>query len=228
MNPRLAEIFPPLGLRITAGPLELRGIGDAEMLALLEVVRGGIHAPERMPFTFPWTDASPEDLPFNYLQWWARGMASWSREAWSLDLCALWDGEVVGVQGVATRDFLTFRYGETGSWLGAPFQGRGIGTAMRRAMCTFLFEHLDFEFITSVAFGDNPASLRVSEKLGYRDNGIAWDNPRGHRATTRRLLLLPEDFVAGEEPVAVEGVEAMRRFIGLDGPQPISDLATLG
>lgn len=215
MHPRLAEIFPPLGLRITRGPLELRGIGDEEMLALLGVVQGGIHAPERMPFLFPWTDASPQDLPFKYLQWWARGMATWSREAWALDLCALWEGEVVGVQGVATSDFLTFRYGETGSWLGSGFQGRGIGTAMRQALCAFLFDHLDFEFITSVSFEDNPGSLRVSEKLGYRDNGIAWSSPRGTRATSRRLLLLPEDFVRGE-PITVEGAEPLRRFIGLE------------
>lgn len=215
MHPRLAEIFPPLGLRITRGPLELRGIGDEEMLALLRVVQGGIHAPERMPFLFPWTDASPQDLPFTYLQWWARGMATWSREAWALDLCALWEGEVVGVQGVATSDFLTFRYGETGSWLGSGFQGRGIGTAMRQALCAFLFDHLDFEFITSVSFEDNPGSLRVSEKLGYRDNGIAWSSPRGTRATSRRLLLLPEDFVRGE-PITVEGAEPLRRFIGLE------------
>ena len=215
MHPRLAEIFPPLGLRITRGPLELRGIGDEEMLALLRVVQGGIHAPERMPFLFPWTDASPQDLPFKYLQWWARGMATWSREAWALDLCALWEGEVVGVQGVATSDFLTFRYGETGSWLGSGFQGRGIGTAMRQALCAFLFDHLDFEFITSAAFASNPSSLRVSEKLGFRDNGISWNAPRGERAVTRRLLLLPEDFVRGE-PITVEGVEPLRRFIGLD------------
>lgn len=215
MDARLAEIFPPLGLRVTCGPLELRGIGDSEMLGLLDVVRDGIHAPERMPFTVPWTDAGASDLPFNYLQWWARGLASWSRDAWTLDLCALWEGRVVGVQGVSTTDFLTFRFGETGSWLGRRFQGHGIGTAMRQALCTLLFDHLDFEFITSAAFSDNPGSLRVSEKLGYRDNGVGWDKPRGRRTELRRLLLLPEDFVRGD-PIAVAGVEPLRRFIGLD------------
>ena len=215
MDPRVAEIFPPLGVRVTCGPLELRGIGDTEMLALLDVVQDGIHDPDRMPFFFPWTDAPASEMPLSYLQWWTRGLATWSREAWSLDLCALWEGEVVGVQGVATQDFLTFRYGETGSWLGRRFQGRGIGTAARQALCALLFDHLDFEFITSAAFTDNPASLRVSEKLGYRDNGISWSKPRGTRAVTLRLLLLPEDFVRGE-PITVEGIEPLRRFIGLD------------
>ncbi|MDN5570933.1 MAG: GNAT family N-acetyltransferase [Propionibacteriaceae bacterium] len=214
-DPRLVAIYPPLGLRVTCGPLELRGIGEPEVLALLDVVREGVHAPEFMPFTFPWTDAPAADLPLNYLQWWWRGMATWQPDEWALDLCVLWEGEVVGVQGVATRDFLTLRYGETGSWLGRRFQGRGIGTAMRQAMCTLLFDHLDFEFITSAAFSDNPASLRVSEKLGYQNNGAAWQTRRGDSSTTQRLLLLKEDFVRGPA-IEVEGVAAMREFIGLE------------
>ena len=40
---------------------------------------------------------------------------------------------------------------------------------MRQMICAFLFDHLDFEEITSGAFTDNPASLAVSRKVGYRD-----------------------------------------------------------
>lgn len=215
MDPRLAEIYPPLGLHLRSGRLELRGIGDAEVLALLEVVKGGVHPAEHMPFSFPWTDVEPADLPLNYLQWWWRGMALWSTDAWNLDLCVLVDGEVVGVQGVATQDFLTLRFGETGSWLGQRFQGQGIGTAMRRALCTLLFEHLDFEFVTSAAFADNPASLRVSEKLGFRDNGQRRYARRGGPAELRHLMLNREDFVPDPD-LEVTGAGAMRRFIGLD------------
>ena len=168
-----------------------------------------------MPFTYPWTDAPRDELPLNYLQWWWRGMATWSKDAWSLDLCVLWEGEVVGVQGVSTRDFLTLRYGETGSWLGQRFQHRGIGTAMRQAMCALLFDHLGFEFITSSAFSDNPASLRVSQKLGYRSNGLDWQARRLSSATSERLLLTREDFVRGA-PIDVEGLAPLRRFIGVD------------
>lgn len=215
MDARMSEIFPPLGLRLRSGPLELRGIGDTEMLDLLEVVKFGVHPADQMPFSFPWTDVDPADLPLNYLQWWARGMALWSRDAWSLDLCVLWDGQVVGVQGVATQDFLTLRFGETGSWLGQRHQGAGIGTAMRRAMCTLLFEHLDFEFVTSAAFADNPASLRVSEKLGFRDNGQRRYARRGDPAEMRHLMLNREDFTPDPD-LEVEGAGPLRHFIGLD------------
>lgn len=210
----MVEIFPPLGLRVRAGSLELRGIGEEEVLSLLTVVQGGIHPPEQMPFAFPWTDASPDDLPLNYLQWWWRGMALWSPDAWSLDLCVLWEGEVVGVQGVATKDFLTVRSGETGSWLGQRFQGQGIGTLMRRTLCTLLFDHLDFAFVTSAAFTDNAASLRVSEKVGFRGTGEDQQVRRGESASMKRLLLTREKFT-GVPDMEVEGVEALRRFIGL-------------
>lgn len=214
MNPRMAEIFPPLGLRLSSGPLELRGIGEDEVLALLDVVASGVHPPDQMPFSFPWTDAEPADLPLNYLQWWWRGMALWSTDAWNLDLCVLWDGDVVGVQGVATQDFLTLRFGETGSWLGQRYHGRGIGTAMRRALCTVLFEHLDFEFVTSAAFADNAASLRVSEKLGFHDNGHRRSSRRGGPADLRYLMLTREDFTPDPQ-LEVEGIPALRSFIGL-------------
>lgn len=213
-DPRLAEIFPVLGLRITCGPLELRGIGEVEVLDLLDVVRGGIHEPEAMPFAFPWTDAPADELPLNYLQWWARNLADFRRDAWAINLAAFWDDRLVGVQGVETRDFLTTRVGETGSWLGLPFHGRGIGTAMRRAWCAFLFDELGFEAITSAAFADNPASLRVSQKVGYADNGVTWVKRRGARAESRQLLLRPGDLVRGE-PIAVTGADAVRRLIGL-------------
>ncbi len=67
--------------------------------------------------------------------------------------------------------FPTLRVFETGSWLGRRFQGHGIGTRMRQAMCTLAFDHLGFEEVTSAAFLDNPASLGVSRKVGYVPNG---------------------------------------------------------
>lgn len=214
---RLANTFPPLGLRVTSGALELRGIGTQEVLALIDVVRDGIHHPDSMPFLMPWTDVDPAEIPVNYLQWWWRSMALFTRDAWELNLCVLWHGEVVGVQGVSTRHFPTLRFGETGSWLGRRFQGNGIGTAMRQAMCALLFDELGFEFITSAAFVDNQASMRVSYKVGYRDNGLDWHMPRTERGAQQRLLLLPEDLVRGQ-PITVTGAEAMRRFIDIDEP----------
>jgi RimJ/RimL family protein N-acetyltransferase len=213
----IGDVLPALGLRITAGPLELRGITDEDLVTLGALAVGGVHDPERMPFYHPWTEASSLELPLKFAQYHWSLRASWSPQKWELNLGVWRDGVLLGVQGIATENFLVTRTGETGSWLGRAHHGRGTGTAMRQAMCAFLFDHLGFEEITSGAFTDNPASLAVSRKVGYRDNGVRRLKRReGELATNLGLVLTPEDFVRGEHPLEVHGLAPFRRSIGLD------------
>src|SRR5688500_115597 len=67
--PTVADLRPLLGLRITAGPIELRGITDDDLAALAELAGQGVHAPEAMPFFFPWTDVPADELPRNFAQY---------------------------------------------------------------------------------------------------------------------------------------------------------------
>ncbi|HET8961993.1 GNAT family protein, partial [Nocardioides sp.] len=165
----------------------------------------------------PWTDVPAGLLAGNLVQYHWRTRADFSPEKWDLNFGVWRDGELLGTQGVATEHFLVTRTGETGSWLGLEHQGQGIGTAMRQAMCAFLFDHVGFEEITSGAFSDNPASLGVSRKVGYRANGVRRLKRReGELATNLGLVLSPGDLVRGEHPLEVEGVAPFRRSIGLD------------
>jgi RimJ/RimL family protein N-acetyltransferase len=217
MTTTLTDLFPAFGLRITSGPIELRGITDQDLVSLVDLARGGIHEPERMPFLVPWTDATAEELPLRFAQYHWRGRADFAPDGWDLNLAVLHEGTLVGVQGIGTRHYLVTRSAETGSWLGREFQGRGIGTAMRRAMCAFAFDHLDAAEITSGAFTDNPASLAVSAKVGYAENGRTRRERRpGELASTIELVLTPDTFVRGEHPLEVEGLAAFRRSVGLD------------
>src|SRR5438105_1843741 len=143
--------LPMLGLRITAGPLELRGTTDDLLGPLADLAIAGIHAPDVMPFSTPWTLATAEELPRNLAQFYWGRRAAFSVAAWSAELSVFWEGELAGVQGIEARDYLVTRTGETGSWLGRGFQGRGIGTAMRQVICAFAFDHLDAEYMTSGA-----------------------------------------------------------------------------
>lgn len=212
----LADVLPALGLRVTAGDLELRGVTDDLVVELADLAARGIHDPERMPFSFPWTDAAPEEFHRSFGQYHWRTRAEFSLASWVLNLAVLHRGEVVGVQGVNTSDFLVTRTGETGSWLGRAHQGRGLGTAMRQVMCAFLFDHVGFTEITSGAFTDNPASLTVSAKVGYVANGTVRYNRRGEQADMTQLLLTPDAFRRGPQVLDVEGLGAFRRSIGLD------------
>jgi RimJ/RimL family protein N-acetyltransferase len=100
-----------------------------------------------------------------------------------LELAVVRDGVVAGSQGVGGRHFTVLREVHTGSWLGRRHQGQGIGTQMPAV------QGLAAQWAVSAAFEDNPASLGVSRKLGYRDDGFEWHLVRGRPAQTRRLRL---------------------------------------
>ena len=155
-------------------------------------------------------------MPLGFAQYHWRCRAEFSPTKWSALFAVSWKGELVGTQGLETQDYLVTRSGETGSWLGRRYQGRGIGTAMRQVLCAFAFDHLDAEYVTSAAFADNQASLAVSKKVGYEDQGWSPFSRLGKQARLRRLLLEPANLVRYEHPLIVSGLAEFRRSIGLD------------
>lgn len=211
----LADLHPVLGLRVRAGDLELRGLTDDDLLDLCELAHHGIHDPARMPFAQPWTDAPPDELTRRTSEYHWLTRATWSPQHWSLQLGVWRDGQLVGCQGLEARDYLVTHTAETGSWLGLAHQGQGIGTAMRRVICAFAFDHLDAVEVTSSAFADNPASLAVSRAVGYLDNGTNRMQRRpGELAHEVRLTLTRDALVRGPE-LQVEGLAPVRRVMGL-------------
>lgn len=218
MGVTIAALLPLLGLSVTAGPIQLCGITDDDLPELAALARTGIHDPDVMPFAVPWTDVPDDQFLQAFARYHWQTRASFSIEAWDLNLGVRFEGALVGVQGFSTKDFLVTRTGETGSWLGRAYQGRGIGTAMRQAMCAFVFDHLGAVEVTSGAFTDNPASLGVSRKVGYQPSGIRRLQRRpGELALNQTLVLRPEAFRRGPHPLHVEGLSAFKRSIGLDG-----------
>lgn len=216
MTTTAAMMLPLLGLRVQAGPVELRGITDDLLGPLADLAVAGIHAPDTMPFSFPWTAVPSEDLPRNFAQHHWKVRSSFGPDSWSAEFAVFWNGELAGIQGIGTKDYLVTRTGETGSWLGLAFHRKGIGTAMRQVLCAFMFDHLGADHITSAAFTDNPASRAVSRKVGYAENGWRRVQRQGRPATMVTLLLERENFVRFDHALTVEGLPEFRRSIGMD------------
>ena len=87
---------------------------------------------------------------------------------------------------------------------------------MRQALCAFMFDHLGAAEVTSAAFVDNPASLAVSRKVGYRENGVTRLKRREDElALSQRLVLTAETLNRAEHEVRVEGAGPLRMFLGL-------------
>jgi RimJ/RimL family protein N-acetyltransferase len=208
--------LPLLGLRIAAGPIELQGITDDLLGPLADLAVEGIGSPGRPPFLTPWKTEPPQDLPRFFAQYYWRLRAEFSPGRWTAPLAVLWDGEPAGVQELFGDQYLVNRITETGSWLGRRFQGRGIGTAMRQVIAAFAFDHLDAQYVTSAAFSDNVASVSVSRKVGYTENGMDIWAREGKPVPHQRFLLSRGNLVRYEYPLMITGLAAFRRSIGLD------------
>lgn len=208
------DLWPPYGIVVRSGDLTLTPIVDEDLPGLVDLVLSGIHDPDRFPFLTPWTRTPPAEMPAMFAGYHWSQRAAFSRAHVSIDFAVRREGELVGTQGFAGGAYAITRSAETGSWLAQRFQGQGVGTRMRQAVCGFLFDHLDAAEVTSGAWVDNPASLAVSRKVGYREGDLSRKARDGRLVMDRRLVLTADDLVHGN-PVEVTGVEPLRAFLGL-------------
>ena len=201
--------WPLWDIRIRTPRLELRPVREAEMADLSELIDGGIHDPATMPFLIPFTDAPNPQRAHDSYRFWMGCWAGWSVESWRLVLAAYSDGRCVGSQDVQATDFPTLRTVTTGSWLGLPHQGHGLGREMRAAVLQLAFEGLGAQRAATEAFEDNVASLRVTESLGYHRNGSEVVRRRDGRATVLRYVLERDDWEPRRrDDIALDGLSA--------------------
>lgn len=212
----LRDLWPLYALRVRTGALELRYPTEAELPAFAGIIEAGLHPKGEMPFGMAWTDPPTAQRNVASYQWWMGSRGRWSTESWALTLGAYEHGRPVGFQDVRGDEYLKFRTVHTGSWLGLPDQGRGIGKLMRQAVLAFAFDHLGARFAETSAFLDNQASTRVSLGVGYEPNGVGELAPHGVPRPTQLFRMSLEGWRARPRPeVTVEGLEACRHMFGL-------------
>ncbi len=206
----------PLASLVLQTPrLVLRLPTDAELLALATVAQAGVHDPSKMPFLVAWTDPSPTFVA-DFIAYHRAVREQWHPDHWRLELGVFLDGQPVGVQVIDAKRFA--QEGTTGSasWLGQAWQGRGYGTEMRTAILELAFGGLGARAAVSGAFVDNPASARVSAKLGYVHDGVRWPRVRGRAVREERFRVTRERFEATEHvPVTIHGLDDCRALFGV-------------
>ena len=213
----MSDIWPLFDLRVSTPRLELRYVDDELGHALARLAAHGIHDPDFMPFSVPWTDAASPQLERNTLQYYWRGRAEITPSSWTVDFAVLCEGEVVGSTGLFSHDFLVLRQFETGSWLGRAHQGRGIGKELRIAALHLGFIGFGAEWATTGAFEDNAASLGVTRGLGYALAGRRRTVSRGAARTLEGYEMHRDHFLAGvrRDDVELHGVDACLPLLGL-------------
>jgi RimJ/RimL family protein N-acetyltransferase len=209
-------LWPIFGLRLTTDRLDLRPVSDSDLDELASLAGHGIHDPSSTPpWASLWTDRYGSEFQQSFAQYFWAQRARWSPAGWTLPFAVRAGGAIVGVQQIEAVDFPNLLTVSTSSWLGRLHQGGGLGTEMRGAVLSFAFDTLGAEIAISSALIHNPASRRVSEKLGYRRNGVRRENVAGKPVEAALFLLTRERWVA--DPVVsatAEGVESCLELLG--------------
>ena len=205
---QLVDVWPLADLELSTPRLTLRPIRDDDLGPLADAANAGIHDPAVMPFARPWTDADPRTLgrELAMYQWHVRSAAR--RDDWTINFVVLLDDQPVGSQSLRAKNFDVLRTVSSGSWLTRAVQGRGLGTEMRAAILLFSFDLLHAEFAASGAAAWNEASLAVSRRLGYRENGMTRHETRpGEVIDHVELRLAASEFIRPEWKLTVSGFE---------------------
>jgi RimJ/RimL family protein N-acetyltransferase len=210
-----ADYWPPFGLTLTTPRLTLRAVRDEDIPAAIGAALSGVHEPGRSPFSTPWTDAPPHELGTNMAQWYWKCRSSMTPGDWTLVLGIWHDGDFIGCQDVAAKDFTTLKTVSTGSWLRQSAQGRGLGTEMRAAVALYAFDYLGAELAESEAAVWNEASLGVSRSLGYELNGVTRAVWGGKPQEVQKVRLTPATFRRPDWTLQVQGHPAAAKYLGI-------------
>jgi len=145
------------------GSVHLELLGEAHLGA----VGAMLSDPDVLRFTRV-PEPTPADFPQQWLATYEAGRREGTREAFAaLD----GDGRLVGLAlafGIDAKE----GEAELGYVVAPEARGRGVGTAILRALTDWAFAATAVERIRLVVDVENPASLRVAEGAGYVREGV--------------------------------------------------------
>jgi RimJ/RimL family protein N-acetyltransferase len=204
--------WPLFDLRLRCRDVRLRAVRESDLSHLGAVLPGDVGHDPRLELLPSLSDAENERRLFYQGYWQALG--TWSPSSWTLHMAVEYDGELVGVQTLEGEDFPRLRTVDSASWLVPAVRGRGVGVAMRIAVLGLAFDHLGAVAAITSATVDNAASLGVSRRIGYTDNGIGLIVETGGVATLQHLRLTADRWQHGAE-VTVDAFPPCRPWFGL-------------
>ena len=90
-----------------------------------------------------------------------------------------------------------------GYWLAEPYWGKGFATEAAAAVLSHAFKTRDVDRVASGVFADNPGSLNVQRKLGFKLTGhdTIWSPARGEIVDHVETELTRRDFIAAGHAV---------------------------
>ncbi|MDT0161341.1 MULTISPECIES: GNAT family N-acetyltransferase [Bacillus] len=121
-------------------------------------------------------------LPYPYelkdaLTWMEKHLDNFKSErSYELAVTDRQTGELYGA--IALSNNQMFHHGELAYWIGEEYWGKGYATEAAEAVIRFAFEEKKYHKVFARYFQSNPASGRVMEKLGMKEEGVFVDHVR--------------------------------------------------
>jgi len=206
--------WPLFDLRLRCRMAYLRPVRESD-LPLLASIQPDDYEHDPRAEILPGLDLAQNRERLVYQDYW-RAMGTWSRSSWTLPFAVECDGAVVGIQSIEADRFPTLRTVDSGSWLVPSARGRGVGVAMRKAILGLAFDHLGALAAVSSARHDNGASLGVSRRIGYADNGVSLNDSGNGLVELRHVRLTVQQWRAAGHggEVTVEGLAPCLPWFG--------------
>lgn len=116
------------------------------------------------------------------------------------------NGEEMLLGGVGIRLDPAAREGRLGYWVGARFWGHGVATEAAGRMARWAMANLDLDRLTATVAVDNPASIAVLRRIGFRPAGEGMQEfvGRGERRVVRFVAEREDLFGRVEIPSKAE------------------------
>jgi RimJ/RimL family protein N-acetyltransferase len=206
------ESWPLFDLRLRHRDVTLRTMREADLPQLCAVLPGDVGHDPRLPLFASQSFAENERRLFCMGYW--KALGTWDPASWVLHLVVSAGGDPIGVQTLEAENFPALRTVDSASWLVPAARGRGLGVAMRTAALGLAFDHLGAVAAISSATLANAASLGVSRRIGYLDNGRSRIVDTSGDVVELQHLRLTADRWPGAE-VTVDGFDACRPWFGM-------------
>ena len=215
-KPKNEPVWPLFALQLTFNDTVLRPVRESDLDELARILPDDVEQDPSSNFLLGLDVASNRRrlLFQNYCRNWS----TWSVESWTLDFCVIHQGRLVGIQALEAEHFVELRTVDSGSWLAPEYRGIGLGTSMRIAILAFAFDHLGAQTAVTSARFDNAASLGVSRRIGYQDNGVSMSRSPSGPCQLHHMRLTRDQWQESSlgDSVVVAGLSGCALYFGLE------------
>ncbi|MHB2028667.1 MAG: GNAT family N-acetyltransferase [Acidimicrobiales bacterium] len=215
-EPNSEPNWPLFELRLTINDTLLRPVRETDLDELARILPDDV---EHNPNSRLWLglDLASNRRRLLFQNYW-RNWGTWTVESWTLDFCVINRSQIVGIQTLEAEDFVELRTVDSSSWLTPECRGLGLGTAMRVAILGFAFDHLGAQAAITSARIDNAASLGVSRRIGYRENGVTTSRSPTGPCQLQHLRLTRAQWQESSlgNSVFVTGLSGCALYFGLE------------